>query len=171
MCCEKEIKQLAGLTFYLFSPTCSINSIKHERSCKILFIFKQIGVKSVSSSSLIKIYPSTQDFGTSHICANASNKGPCWARDLIFGLSLHLGPNSVYGSSKGSGKRAHSPLLLADVISTEILCTDLYALFVLKPALSEHSKIDKTKDGSLMQVESIAECLEHSAILLACIKR
>ena len=37
-------------------------------------------------------------------------------------------------------------------------------------------KIDKTKvlktDGSLMQVESIAECSrEHSAILLTCVKR
>ena len=49
-----------------------------------------------------------------------------------------------------------------------ILCT-------VKPVLSGHSKIDKTKvlktDGSLMQVESVAECLEHSAILLTCIKR
>ena len=39
--------------------------------------------------------------------------------------------------------------------------------------LSGHSKIDKTKtDGSLMHVKSIAECspLEHSAILLTCIK-
>ena len=26
-------------------------------------------------------------------------------------------------------------------------------------------------NGSLMKVESIAECLEHSAILLTCIKR
>ena len=45
-----------------------------------------------------------------------------------------------------------------------------------KPVLSGHSRIDKTKalktDGSLMKVESIAECsLEHSAILLTCIKR
>ena len=40
--------------------------------------------------------------------------------------------------------------------------------------LSGHSKIDKTKvlktNGSLMKVESFAE-LEHSAILLTCIKR
>ena len=45
----------------------------------------------------------------------------------------------------------------------------------VKPVLSGFSKIDKPKDlktdGRLMQVESIAECLEHSAILLACIKR
>ena len=46
----------------------------------------------------------------------------------------------------------------------------------VKPVLSYHSKIDKTQvlkaDGSLMQVESIAECSlgEHSAILLTCIK-
>ena len=41
------------------------------------------------------------------------------------------------------------------------------------PVLSSHSKIDKTKvlktDYCLMQVKSIAECLEHSAILLTCI--
>ena len=47
----------------------------------------------------------------------------------------------------------------------------------VKPVLSGHSKIYKTKvllkNGSLMKVESIAECspLEHSAILLTCIKR
>ena len=42
------------------------------------------------------------------------------------------------------------------------------------PVLSSHSKIDQTKilmaNGSLMKVESIA-LLEHSAILLTCIKR
>ena len=46
----------------------------------------------------------------------------------------------------------------------------------VKPVLSDHSEIDKTKvlktDGSLMKVESIAECSkrEHSAIILTCIK-
>ena len=42
------------------------------------------------------------------------------------------------------------------------------------PVLSSHSKIDQTKilmaNGSLMKVESVA-LLEHSAILLTCIKR
>ena len=32
------MKCLASLTFYLFSPTCLINSIKHEHSCKILYL-------------------------------------------------------------------------------------------------------------------------------------
>ena len=47
----------------------------------------------------------------------------------------------------------------------------------VKPVLSGHSKKDKTKvlmaNGSLMQVKRIAECspLEHSAILLTCIKQ
>ena len=47
----------------------------------------------------------------------------------------------------------------------------------VKPVFSGHSKIDKTKvaktNGSLMKVKSIAECspLEHSAILLTCIKQ
>ena len=36
--CEKEIKCSASLAFYLFSPTRLINSIKHEHSCKILYI-------------------------------------------------------------------------------------------------------------------------------------
>ena len=46
-----------------------------------------------------------------------------------------------------------------------------------KPCSNGHSKIDKTKilmtNGSLMKVESIAECppLEHPAILLTFIKR
>ena len=49
--------------------------------------------------------------------------------------------------------------------------------YAVKPGLSGHSKIDKMKvlkkGGSLMQVESIVECslLEHSAILLTCIKQ
>ena len=48
--------------------------------------------------------------------------------------------------------------------------------YTVKPVLSGHSKIDKTQilmtNGSLMKVESIAECsLEHSAILLTFIKR
>ena len=29
---------MLGLAFYLFSPTCLINSIKHEHSCKILYL-------------------------------------------------------------------------------------------------------------------------------------
>ena len=45
----------------------------------------------------------------------------------------------------------------------------------VNPVLSRKSKIDKIKilmtNGSLMKVESIAECLEHSAIILTCIKR
>ena len=46
----------------------------------------------------------------------------------------------------------------------------------VKPVLSCHSKIDKTKvlmtNGSLMQIKSIAECFrEHSAILVTCVKR
>ena len=46
----------------------------------------------------------------------------------------------------------------------------------VKPVLKGHSKIDITKvlktNGSLIKVESIAECsLEHSAILSTCIKR
>ena len=48
----------------------------------------------------------------------------------------------------------------------------------VKPALSSDSKIGKTKtlmtNCSLMKVKSIAECsmlMEHSAILLTCIKR
>ena len=50
-------------------------------------------------------------------------------------------------------------------------------IYTLKPVLSGHSKIDKKgmlmTDGTLMKIESIAECspLEHSAILLTCIKR
>ena len=44
----------------------------------------------------------------------------------------------------------------------------------VKPVLSPHSEIDKTKIlkpyGTLMQVKSTTECWEHSAILLTCIK-
>ena len=59
------------------------------------------------------------------------------------------------------------PSLVAFAIST---CT-------VKHVLSGHPKIDKTKilmtNGSLMKVKNVAECsaLEHSAILLTCIKR
>ena len=44
-----------------------------------------------------------------------------------------------------------------------------------KTCVNGHSKIDKTKilmtDRSLMQVEVLQNALEHSAILLTCIKR
>ena len=49
-------------------------------------------------------------------------------------------------------------------------------VYTVKPVLSSHSKIDKTKvlktDYCLMQVKTIAECSnwEHAAILLTCIK-
>ena len=35
---KKRKKCSASLAFYLFSPTCLINSIKHEPSCKILYL-------------------------------------------------------------------------------------------------------------------------------------
>ena len=47
--------------------------------------------------------------------------------------------------------------------------------YTVKPVFGGHSEIDKTEilttNGSLMKVESIAKCLEHSAIILTCIKR
>ena len=57
------------------------------------------------------------------------------------------------------------------------IINDLQLWNTVKPVLSDHSKIDITKifmtNGSLMKAESIAECspLEHSAILLTCIKQ
>ena len=36
---QKEIKCLTILAFYLFSLTSFINSIKHEHSCKILYLY------------------------------------------------------------------------------------------------------------------------------------
>ena len=60
----------------------------------------------------------------------------------------------------------------------EVVCSKACSLDgTVKPVLSSHLKIDKTKvlmtNSSLMTAESIAECspLEHSAILLTCIKR
>ena len=58
-----------------------------------------------------------------------------------------------------------------DTSRSTIQVTFIYSKTCLKRPL----KIDKIKvlmeNGSLMKVESIAECLEHSAILLTCIKR
>ena len=48
-------------------------------------------------------------------------------------------------------------------------------MHTVKTVLSGYSLIDKTQilmtNGSLMKVESIAECSEHSTIRLTCIKR
>ena len=50
-------------------------------------------------------------------------------------------------------------------------------VYTVNPVLSGHSKIVKTRvlmaNGSFMKAKSIAECsfLEHSGILLTCIKR
>ena len=63
-------------------------------------------------------------------------------------------------------------LLRRDKNSTYLPC---YYNSTVKSVLKGHSKIDKTwrfmTNGSLMKVESIAECspLEHSSILLTCI--
>ena len=64
-----------------------------------------------------------------------------------------------------------SPCEVTDV------CSLLPREVTIKPVLSGHSIIDKTKilmtNVSLMKVESFAECspLEHSAMFLTCIKR
>ena len=51
----------------------------------------------------------------------------------------------------------------------------LSGYITVKPVLNGHSKIDKTKvlktSVILVQAKSIAECFEHSAILLTCFKR
>ena len=63
-----------------------------------------------------------------------------------------------------------------DLIQTFIDFVKKYVLYIQKKktCVKWSSKIDKTKilltNGSLMKVESIAEC-SHSAILLTCIKR
>ena len=62
------------------------------------------------------------------------------------------------------------------IIRKDISNVHAYIVTTVKPVKNGHSKIDKTKvlmtNGSLMKVKSIAECpLEHSAILLTCIKR
>ena len=46
--CEKEMKCSVSLAFHLFSPTCLINSIKHEHSRKI-FYFKSYRELSLST--------------------------------------------------------------------------------------------------------------------------
>ena len=60
----------------------------------------------------------------------------------------------------------------------ESVLYDILSTKYSKSVLSRLSKIDKTKvlmeNDSLMKVKSIAECslpLEHSAMLLTCIKR
>ena len=39
---QKEIKCSASLAFYLFSPTRLINSVKHEHSCKVLYVINNV---------------------------------------------------------------------------------------------------------------------------------
>ena len=61
-----------------------------------------------------------------------------------------------------------------NVVST--LAPSFLLDLTVKPVLSGHSKIDKTKvlktNGSLMKVEVLQNALlEHSTILLTCIKR
>ena len=75
----------------------------------------------------------------------------------------------LYVNNKG----ADQPVQMCSLISA---CFIHFLVSTVKPVLSGHSKIDKTKvlmtNGSLMKVESIAECpLEHSAILLPCIRQ
>ena len=54
--------------------------------------------------------------------ANLNNR----ARGLIFGLSFSLLLYLMSVRKKGSGQTVHMPSLLADVMSTEILCAGQY---------------------------------------------
>ena len=58
--------------------------------------------------------------------------------------------------------------LCGNLVKKNDHCFISYLSITVTPVLSGHSKIDQTKvlrqNVSLMTVESIAECLEHSAI-------
>ena len=69
-----------------------------------------------------------------------------------------------------------STLVMLDIFTYHTLPQILSNYLVtVKLVLSGHSKIDKTRmlmvNDTLMQVENIAECSEHSAKLLTCIKQ
>ena len=73
--------------------------------------------------------------------------------------------------SMGTGKYKSFFYLLSIVLIQQKLWSFQSVTHTVKPVLSGHSKIDKTKilmtNGSLMKVK----ILEHSAIFLTCIKR
>ena len=78
------------------------------------------------------------------------------AKDQQFGLDLHLHPSFVNASSEGSNATS-TKFSRAGYI-------DRYkSTSPVKSVLSGNSKLDKTKilmaNGSLMKVESIAECI------------
>ena len=54
------------------------------------------------------------------------------------------------------------------VCAAQSIMKQFYNTYTVKPALNGHSKIDKTKvlkaNGSLMKVESIAECSPRSIL-------
>ena len=52
----KKIKCSASLAFYLFSPSCLINSIKHEHSCKILYVFSRARSLNLDLSLHLHLY-------------------------------------------------------------------------------------------------------------------
>ena len=96
--CKKRRKNLASLV-----------------SCACLF---EEWVRICNKSHYIigwPVWANARDFATYRICANASNKRPCWriqqTRGLNFGLpqksSLHRHPYFVYASSEGSGESVH----------------------------------------------------------------
>ena len=77
-------------------------------------------------------------------------------------------------------KKFLNPKLLCLTLKFNTFYSHWYFPHTVKPVLSGHLQIDKTKvlmeNGSLMKVKGIAECpppypLKHSAILLTCIKR
>ena len=87
-CCEKEIKCEASLAFYLFSSTCLINSIKHEHSCKILYIhYRRVAMRRPWSLGFNIIREKTRET----LLLIANNKGtnlPANRRSLISALII-----------------------------------------------------------------------------------
>ena len=146
------MKCSASLAFNLFSPTCLINSIKQEHSCKILYFSSVLSKFSCIIS--INTVDSEATLETLQI--------------LIRWFCNHLGKHSAL---KLMHEIHRNKTLPSDLTEKSTLCnskvyTAKYS--TVKPVLSGLSEIDKTKVlkpcVSLMQVESIAACSSWTCI-------
>ena len=86
--CEKEIKCSASLAFYLFSPTRLINLIKHEHSCKILYLCNRIW-NCILQSHILAIFIFTFQIKVFH--SNSFHRGSYMSAHVLLNLLNELG--------------------------------------------------------------------------------
>ena len=132
-CFPIKIRSIRSNTMYVMHIRCSHQNTKRH----ISYVHQWNGVELQNLK--INNWTSARDLGANRICVNASNKRTCWRIQRRYRSQFWSEPWSQSILCVCELRRlwwvcayAHSPepSLLADVISTEISCTN--AFFIIK---------------------------------------